>query len=401
MPRVDVTLRGTPPPTVPATVTPASIARTVTIPAPSISTGVRVTPAAVAAVASVPQSIPVAPSRDDLVIGVNEPDQFNTGLLPGWIPTGVGANMTTYSGPSTITANNTTIQNQIINVVLSIRASNVTIRNCYIIGPATTPTSGRALIDCDNVACVNALIIDCELVPQVVNNYVDAIRGHDYTAKRNKVHDVVDAFRVRWPSAQGAPSSNVDVVIEQNLVYDHVWWPDAGQSDGQTHNDGVQIEGGDGTGSRIRGNSFNGRTYSARSHASGPPDRGTGTVDNGRFAQGALCGVQYTNNGSVGSPSGYTAYCTDLDVADNWIRGYFRGINAGSANNTDVGRWYRNKYDDAQGLRSNLNPGTGHTANCDPTTTLDAGEGTANANVYLSGLTGITGGTEVTVRRNQ
>jgi hypothetical protein len=323
----------------------------------------------------------------DLVIGTDEPNATNTGLVKP-------AALTAYTGPSTITTANTTIVDKIISTTIDVRASGFYMSNCLIIGPATTPTGQRFMISFDNVPSTGTrgIVEDVEIDPQVPSLWVTAFAGHHFRAKRIKIHNTVDFFSLRWPST---PTGVLDFQVLQSYGYDHSYFsPDPTHSDNQTHNDACQTQGGDGTGSLIRGNAFWGRRYSATAGSGNAPDRGTGTEDNGRYAQGSWVGVQYTDL------SGYT---TNLDVNDNWLRGYKRAMSAATANNVDVGRWYRNKIDDAQGERvsNSLSPGQGRAFAVDATTTLDAGESTVNKNVYLATTTGITAGTAAVIYRNQ
>lgn len=324
----------------------------------------------------------------NFVIGTTEPTASNTGLVKESI-------LTTYSGPSTITTPNTTITDKLIPFYMDIRADGFFMSNCKVIGPSTAPTGGVRLISFDNMPSgAHATIEDTELIPQQPSYYVAGITGRQFTAKRLKIHDTVDFFMVR--NTASLATGVLDVEILGCYGYDHSYFsPDPNQpSDNQTHNDGVQLQGGNGSTSLFQGNAFWGREYSSTAGSGNAPDRGTGTIDNGRYAQGALAGIQYT--------SGDGAYTTGLDIFDNWLRGYERGLTAGSAVSTNIGRWYRNRFDDAQGERvgGSLSAGQGYAMRVDPTTTVDGAEGGANKNVYMAGLSGITAGSEVTLYRN-
>jgi hypothetical protein len=205
-----------------------------------------------------------------------------------------------------------------------------------------------------------------------------------------KIHDTVDFWSVRWPSNQ---TGLLNVIIEQCLGYDMSWYsPDPNHADNMTHNDGIQLQGGDGSTSRIRGNVIRAE-YNSAIGSTPKPDRGTGDVTNGRYNIGALTCIQFT------ALSGYT---TGIQIWDNWLYGGERGINAGSANSTDIGSQLRNKFNDAQGERSggSTSAGSGYTITMDPTTICDTGDNTANQNIYMTTLADI-GGNPITVRRNQ
>lgn len=318
-------------------------------------------------------------------IGDVEPTALNTGYR------GTFGALTPYAGTSNLPPG--TYDGVRFDVSIDCIGTGYLFRDCLFRGPNSAPPSGRGLVRCDNSASGDVQFEYCEFTPQVTSNLWDGVQGKRYKATRCKVHDTVDGFRIR--NTQNLATGLLEVELVENYVYDQVWFQDGGQADNQVHADGVQIEGGDGTGTLLRANSFSGRTYSARSSTSPPPpDRGTGTIDNGRYSGGAFKAIQYTSGGGT--------YATDLDIWDNWFRGYNMAINAGSAGGIDVGRWWRNKSDDAQNTRvgGSLSPGAGIVYRVRSTTTLDGGEGSANKNVYLPGITGVTAGAEVTIFHN-
>jgi hypothetical protein len=300
-----------------------------------------------------------------------------------------------YTGPSTINTANTTIADKIIDKVIDVRAAGFYSTNCTYIGPSTVPTGQRFLISFDNAPTTGTrgIVEDCDFDPQVPALWVTGFAGHHFRARRLRMKNTVDFFSARWPAT---PDGITDFQIEHCYGSDHSYYsPDPTHADNKTHNDGVQVGGGDCTGSFIKGCLFNGRRYSATAGSGNAPDRGTGTEDNGRYAQGDLVGIQYT---TLGSGLG-----NNLDVLQNWFYGYMRAISA-TGTNDDVGRWWGNRIDDAQGERAgggSLSPGMGHGLVVSSTTILDAGEGTSNKNVYVATNTGISAGTEITIYRNQ
>jgi hypothetical protein len=316
-------------------------------------------------------------------IGQVEPTAATTGYR------GLFADLTPYAGSSSLAPG--TYEGVRFDVAIDTTGNGYTFRDCLFRGPNAAPSGGRGLLRCDNASSDNVVIEYCTFTPQVTSNLWDGVQGKRYSATRCDVSDVVDGFRIRNTQT---PTGALHVHLVENYIHDQTWFPDSGQSDGQTHNDGVQMEGGDGSDVVIQANSFWGRRYSTRSSVSpAPPDRGTGTEDNGRYSGGAFKAIQYTNL------SGYT---TDVSIVDNWFHGYNMAINAGSAANTDVGRWWRNKSDDAQNTRvgGSLTAGQGIVYRVRSTTTLDGGEGTANKNVYMAGVPGVTAGAEVTIFHN-
>jgi hypothetical protein len=331
----------------------------------------------------------------NLTNGADEPTASNTGLVKPSI-------LTTYSGPTTITTANTTITDKIIDVYLDVRAAGFYASNCLFRGPSAAPTSGKALCNFDNMTAVSdatrPVVEDCEFDPQQPAYWINAIQGHHFIARRNKLHNCVDMFSVRWPSSA---TSSLKVNAYQNYWYDHCYYsPDPNHAgaagdppDGQTHNDGFQLQGGSDV--IIQGNAGWGREYSATANSGNNPDRGTGTIANGRYSGGALKAVQWTNL------SGYTE---NVDVLDNWFYGFNRAVSgAPSSGSWDFGRVWRNRIDDAQNERvgGSLSAGQGYGFRVRAATTImDGGEGTANKNVYMAGLSGITAGAEATIYRN-
>lgn len=64
----------------------------------------------------------------------SDPVTHGEDISPSNVGTFPGITLTAYSGPTIITVNGTTIEDKIVNADLTIRAQNVTIRNCQING---------------------------------------------------------------------------------------------------------------------------------------------------------------------------------------------------------------------------------------------------------------------------
>lgn len=100
------------------------------------------------------------------------PDAACTG-----VPTGV--TLGAYTGPCTITANNTTIDGKTINCALSIQATNVTIKNSRINGSVATPNGSLAY---------SFAITDSEIIaPQATGIEVTGLGEANFTALRVEV----------------------------------------------------------------------------------------------------------------------------------------------------------------------------------------------------------------------
>jgi hypothetical protein len=327
---------------------------------------------------------PIIPGRGSLVVEVDMPDADNTGVLPG-VP------RTTYGGSLTITTPNTVLQDLNIAGNLRIRTYGVRIRNCLITGEATPVVAGAALIDADHASCLDLEAEDCSLIPTAPSRLLDGMRGHDFKASRIYVKNTVDYFGVRNPS-NGELPLNVEIkqCFGEKMSY---FSPDPGHSDNQTHNDGVQIQGGRGP-LLIQGNRFIARYSTESGVGTTPrPDRGSGTEADGRLNWGALTCIQFTDfpNDNYTEDIGPGG---EIRVWGNWLEGGKRSLNAGSAENTNVGSWLRNKFTHDQGEQGG-GGNTTYTITMDPTTTCDTGSASGDLNRYIDN------NAVVQVRRNQ
>jgi hypothetical protein len=297
--------------------------------------------------------------RDSLVSGVDKPTALNTGAY-------AGTQDGTLNGNQIITTPGYILENKIINGSVSIRAANVVVRNCFILGAATV-SSG--LVDCGNANCSNALIIDCTIAPGS-SQRCDGIRGHSFTAKRNNIYWVVDGIGPHNQTV--AQPYQTNVVIEQNYIHDLAWWTAATggvvhPSDTETHNDVIQHHGGGGT--IIKGNTLDARYGRQYAHwwctgdpaiepyspialgslgDGGPhqnlPDRGSGTEADGRYNWDDLACLMISDE---------VGYTFDLSVTDNWMIGGNFAVNGGGNANpgggVEIGEFKRNRFSRDQG----------------------------------------------------
>lgn len=122
---------------------------------------------------------------------------------------------------------------------------------------AVTGQTRTALIDCNHGnlgldGYANVTVEECVLIPDFPSEGIDGIVGHDYTARRNTVRDVVDHFGAFNSVRSGDPAR---VTIEGNYCDNLAYFsPCSYQSDNRTHNDGVQIQGN--SGYVLRGNTI-------------------------------------------------------------------------------------------------------------------------------------------------
>lgn len=193
-------------------------------------------------------------------IGVAEPTLANTG--PSGIysanPSSLSA-LTPIQGDVIITTPNTTLINKDIFGYVSIRAANVSLLGCRVRGyspaqpsgssPATTSTG---LVNTNNLNCINALVQDCYLVPDQVNQYVDAIFAKNYTAIRNTILHCVDGLGIFDTTS----ANSCKVKAYGNFVDKHYWaFPASGHPNG-SHCDGGQHQGSNDV--DVSGNRFTG-----------------------------------------------------------------------------------------------------------------------------------------------
>lgn len=164
-------------------------------------------------------------------------------IKPGPATTGVpsGTTLKRHDGDLVITEDGTVLDGLDIHGFVSIRAKNVTIRNSVVRGSGPGSYS-TGLVSCLDARCVGAVIEDTTIVPRTPSPWLTGILGHDYTARRVDVHHVVDGFGI---FDTNDPRGPVDVVIESSWCHDLSYFAkDPQQSDGPSHNDCIQIQGG-------------------------------------------------------------------------------------------------------------------------------------------------------------
>lgn len=250
-----------------------------------------------------------------------------------------------------------------------VKAADVTIQRCVIRGVRATTSS--ACVVATAPSCVRLLVQDCELVPEYPTYWMDGIDGHDFTCRRCEIRDTVDYFGLWNTNAPGLP---LRVVIEQNWGHNLVYFsPTPTHSDNQTHNDGIQFQGG--TGAVVRGNSL--EAYYGPNGTAQPTNVGPTPVS---YKSTIACLMFNNNVGKTGSHI----------IEDNWLMGGYIPVNCGAATGANLGRLWRNRFSGDSLLTS----GIPQTILLRADQTCDTGSGTSNQNVYDK--TGLA----VTVKRN-
>lgn len=282
--------------------------------------------------------------------GTTKPDASNTGCQ---IAQG---SLTTVNGDITVTVAGTEITGKYVIGRIRVQAANVWIHDNIVIGNGYS-VGDTALVDCNSPSCVNALIEFNTLnqVPATGNVYHNAVIGHDYTAQRNNISAVIDAFGV-YNNNAGYQTGPTNVIIRGNYVKDLSYFsPDPNHGDNRSHNDGVQIQGG--TGCQIYGNTFNAIVSTTVGTAGGGP---------------ATDPYVPSITGHVITLTPVVSAITGTDCHNNWIYSGYGGIivvsNVG-AHPSNAGNFYDNRLHGAWQATSvqcdNNMTGTTFTGNVD------------------------------------
>lgn len=152
-----------------------------------------------------------------------------------------GTALTRYTGPTTITVDGTVIDSKAIYSDLKIAARNVIIRNSYVHCGTGNPSSNTGCIDANSGNVYNLLVERTTIIPDSPSYYRDGIVGHEFTARKNHISRTNDGIGI-FNKPGGSVLANV--TVDGNYIHDLTHWNyDPAHSDG-THNDGIQIQGG-------------------------------------------------------------------------------------------------------------------------------------------------------------
>jgi hypothetical protein len=171
-----------------------------------------------------------------------KPNASNTGVP-------AGTSLTDYTGPLTITTDGTVIDGKAVYGDLRIQARNVTIRNSYLHCGKDIPAGNTGCVDANSAKVFNLTVENTTINPDYPSYYRDGIVGHEFTSRRNHITRTNDGLGIF--NRPGGPAQ-ANVTAEGNYIHDLTHWNyDPAHSDG-THNDGIQIQGGENI--VIRGN---------------------------------------------------------------------------------------------------------------------------------------------------
>jgi len=197
-----------------------------------------------------------------------------------------GTPLRVVNGDMTITTDGTVLDGIDLHGYLTVHADNVTIKNSVIRGGAKA-TSTKALI----MAWwqpKNLQILDSTLVATNKSTHVDGISGSGYTADGLDISKIVDATKVIGPN----------VTIRNSHFHDAYYSNvDPTQPDNQTHNDGVQVEGGYNV--VIENNKIEGFHNAAIQVTQNSQATHNVTVRNNKFSGGG-CTINVTDKGAGG-----------------------------------------------------------------------------------------------------
>lgn len=347
--------------------------------------------------------------RSGLVMGVDKPDATNTGVLTGVTRATINGNVSLGAGGLLKDKN---VHGRVIT-----SGSGWRIENCLIDGGTSNP---GPLIEC--YVSGGGLVVDSEICSTPTNMHWNwnGPTGHSFTLLRCNIHHTTDGVGIfKTAPAGGGPGTtyNCNVIVQQCWIHDLAWWTaNTGgivHSDTETHNDGIQLQGG--TNLQVLGNTidaYHAHQFShwwtvgqdpsepynfiaAQSLPSSAPyyggpyqgarsylyaNRGTGDNASGRYNVGNISALMLNRNqGNVHS----------VNVTDNWFNGGNACVNGGLTrlSGEELGVFYRNKFDHGQGNAGlSITPGSDNTLtfliNSSYVGHVDGGVGTSNKNIY-------------------
>jgi hypothetical protein len=158
-----------------------------------------------------------------------------SGDKPGQDNTGVpaGTKLTQHDGDLVITTAGAHFDALDVHGFVVVKAPNVTITRSYVRGgPAT---SARGLITNTTPTATNLVVEDTTLIPDQPSVYQYGLKGSNFTARRVEVAKGVDSVQIHGDN----------VVVEDSWLHDNSYFAsDPYQGNGPSHNDGVQVLGG-------------------------------------------------------------------------------------------------------------------------------------------------------------
>jgi len=186
----------------------------------------------------------LAPLAGTAVAATTKPDASNTGVPASRV-------LPRYTGPLTITADNTVIDGKDIYGDLKVQARNVVIQNSRLHCGTTVPPGATGCIDANHANVYNLTIQRNTIKPDKPSYYRDGIVGHEFTARYNDISRSNDGIGI---FNRPGGSVNANVTVEGNFIHDLTHFNYSPTQKDGTHNDGIQIQGG--TNIAVRGNNI-------------------------------------------------------------------------------------------------------------------------------------------------
>lgn len=212
----------------------------------------------------------------------------------------------TIEGTLIVTVAGTILKNKTIAGAVKVRAANVIMLNCEVLGPATANTE-LFLVDTSHSACRNFVGEFLTLIPRVKNSYINGAGRKDAVFRRCLIQSTVDGvggFTSTTEAAAGSTVAQFEGCLIQKLAFFKPDIATPSHTDG-THNDGGQFQGGPG-GSMI-GCSLIGFFDTENGNPAEAPHPPKGNA-----------AIQLNDN---------TMPVTGLVLEDNWISGWVSAIN--------------------------------------------------------------------------
>lgn len=250
-------------------------------------------------------------TRDNLVYGTYRPDATTTGILSE------RADLTVVVGDYQTTSSNELHEGKWFKGKITVKHPGCVFRNCLITGDTAGPASPSysAITNYDRLT-TKTIIEDCTIEASVLSVYSgNGIHGKDYELYRCDISGWVD----------GIGMYDRNVIAKGNWVHDLRFWAwDPSHSDG-SHNDGIQVHGGDSF--TIVGNSLEGG-YKINSCIMVTQDiapTSNLTIDKNWLiseysptASATACGLNVSNTGSGGGG----AAMTGVTITNNFFSPY-------------------------------------------------------------------------------
>lgn len=274
------------------------------------------------------------------VLGTTKPVAGNTGLKVLGISE---ASLTTVTGNVTHSTDGATYQNTRFTGYVNVTGKNITYRNCWFNAPAATALT--ALVRCLNANVESAYFENCLFKPSTYSSGAtdalsNCIMGHDFTLYRCDLSGGIDLVGVYSGVSLDTPAQHVSILgcYMHDLVY---YSPDAGHSDNQTHNDGVQVHGG-AANFLMRGTNLPAMVDPNYGQATDPPvDDGDGNHVSGNIQYPSLVAMSTF----MLSPVSTTAGVNNFVIDKNWLGGGIAVINWPRTDGTNIfitnNRWTR------------------------------------------------------------